>query len=141
MEDKERIEEQIGKLENVHRHDKDILLFLQLLNSVGKYIKKRKVNAHPDAIKLLNSVYDSLENVLSSPNISSDEKRQKLLDQVGAFKKLKEQIAQKKSESDIRNAFHNAVNPRAIRTTPLAIPTTHGHPDMNLCHIPPSLHG
>jgi pilus assembly protein FimV len=89
--------EEIGRLETVYKHDKDILLFLQLLNSVGKYIKKRKVNAHPDAIKLLNSVYDSLEQVLLSKNISSEEKRQKLLDQVEAFKKLKEQIALKKT--------------------------------------------
>ena len=34
--------EEIGRLENVYKHDKDIMLFLQLLNSAGKYIKKRK---------------------------------------------------------------------------------------------------
>ncbi len=81
----------------MYKHDKDILLFLQLLNSAGKYIKKRKVNAHPDSIKLLNSVYDSLEKVLLSQNISPEEKRQKLLDQVEAFKKLKKKIYLKKT--------------------------------------------
>ena len=89
--------EEIGRLENVYKHDKDILLFLQLLNSAGKYIKKRKVNDHPDSIKLLNSVYDSLEKVLLSQNISPEEKRQKLLDQVEAFKKLKKKIYLKKT--------------------------------------------
>jgi len=91
--------EEIGKLENRYKDDKDLLLFLQLLGSVGKYIKKRKVNAHPGAIKVLNSVYNSLEEVLVSESITGAEKREKLLVQVEEFKKLKEQIALKKTDT------------------------------------------
>lgn len=89
-----------ARLEKTYGDDKDLLLFLQLLGSIGKYIKKRKVNAHPDAIKLLNSVYNSLEKVLLSKDITEEEKRQILLVQVEAFKKLKEQIARSKTVTD-----------------------------------------
>ncbi len=91
--------EEIEKLEDRYKDDKDLLLFLQLLGSVGKYIKKRKVNAHPGAIKVLNSVYNSLEQVLVSENVTEAEKREKLLVQVEEFKKLKEQIALKKTDT------------------------------------------
>lgn len=91
--------EEIDKLENRYKDDKDLLLFLQLLGSVGKYIKKRKVNAHPGAIKVLNSVYNSLEEVLVSESITEAEKREKLLVQVEEFKKLKEKIALKKTDT------------------------------------------
>ncbi|MBW1897710.1 MAG: hypothetical protein JRI61_01475 [Deltaproteobacteria bacterium] len=93
------IEESV-RLEETYRDDKDLLLFLQLLGSIGKYIKKRKVNAHPDAIKLLNSVYNSLEKVLLSRDITEEEKRQILLIQVEEFKKLKERIARRKTDAD-----------------------------------------
>jgi hypothetical protein len=91
--------EEIEKLEDRYKDDKDLLLFLQLLGSVGKYIKKRKVNAHPGAIKVLNSVYNSLEQVLVSGSVTEAEKREKLLVQVEEFKKLKEQIALKKTDT------------------------------------------
>jgi hypothetical protein len=81
------------------KDDKDILLFLHLLRSVGKYINKRKGHAHLGAIKLLNSVYNSLEEVLLSKDISEEEKRQTLLAQVEAFKKLQEQIALGKTDA------------------------------------------
>jgi hypothetical protein len=91
--------EEIEKLEDRYKDDKDLLLFLQLLGSVGKYIQKRKVNAHPGAINLLNSVYNSLEEVLLSESITEAEKREKLLVQVEEFKKLKGQIALKKPDT------------------------------------------
>jgi hypothetical protein len=90
--------EEIDRLKITYKDDKNLLLFFHLLGSVGKYIKKRKVNAHPDAIKLLNSVYNSLEHVLLSKDISEKDKRQTLLAQVEEFKKLKEQIALSKAD-------------------------------------------
>ena len=94
----ERREKEIDRLKVTYKDDKNLLLFLHLLGSVGKYIKKRKVNAHPGAIKLLNSVYNSLEHVLLSKDISEEDKRQALLAQVEEFKKLKEQIALRKAD-------------------------------------------
>ncbi len=95
---------EIAILEQTYQDDKDLVLFLQLLGSVGKYIKKRKVNAHPGAIKLLNSVFNSMEQVILAKDITEEEKRQTLLVQVEEFKKLKEQIALKKTETETKPA-------------------------------------
>lgn len=94
----DRLVEEIGKLETVYNYDKTLLSFFRLLGSVGKYIKTRKADAHPDSIKLLNSAYNSLEKVLLSKDITPAEKKQILLLQVTEFKKLKEQIGLKKAE-------------------------------------------
>lgn len=89
--------EEIGRLEDTYKSDNNLVVFFQLLGTVGKYIKKRKVNAHPGAIKLLNSVYNSLEIVLLSKGITEAEKKKILLVQVKEFKKIKEQIAHRKA--------------------------------------------
>ena len=94
----DRLVEEIGKLETVYNYDKTLLSFFRLLGSVGKYIKTRKADAHPDSIKLLNSAYNSLEKVLLSKDITPAEKKQILLLQVTEFKKLKEQIGLRKAE-------------------------------------------
>jgi hypothetical protein len=91
--------EEIGRLEHTYKDDKTLLSFFRLLGSVGKYIKTRKADAHPDAIKLLNSTYNSLEKVFLSKGITQAEKKETLLAQVKEFKKLKEQIAFKKADT------------------------------------------
>jgi hypothetical protein len=96
--------EEIGTLEDTYKNDKNLVVFFQLLGTVGKYIKKRKVNAHPGAIKLLNSVYNSLEIVLLSKGITEAEKKKILLVQVKEFKKIKEQIAHRKVDMTKRIA-------------------------------------
>lgn len=91
--------EETGRLKEVFKHDKIITLFLQLLGSVGKYIKTKKVNAHPDAIKLLNSVYTNLERAVVSPDISDDSKKKMLLLEVEKFNRLKSLIAEQKADT------------------------------------------
>jgi len=92
-----KLVDEIGRLEKTYMDDKTLLLFFKLLGSVGKYIKTRKAEAHPDSIKLLNSAYNSLEKVLLSKDITPEEKKQILLVQVTEFKKLKEQIGLRKA--------------------------------------------
>lgn len=90
---------EVGRLEGTYKDDKTLLLFLRLLGSVGKYIKTNKANAHPDAIKLLNSVYNSMEKVVLSEGITEAQKKQTLVTQVKEFKKLKEEIALGKADA------------------------------------------
>jgi len=83
---------EIERLKDSYRHDKIVFSFLQLHGSVAKYISTKKVTAHPDSIKLLHSVYSSLENVVQSPEMSEAEKKQLLSEKVEKFKALKELI-------------------------------------------------
>ncbi len=94
----DKLIKEIGGLENTYKDDKNLLVFFQLLDSVGKYVKSTKANAHPGAIRLLNSVYNSLEIVILSKGITTAEKRKILHVQVEQFKKLKEKIALRKAE-------------------------------------------
>ena len=60
----QRLTEEISNLEDVYKVDKIVVAFLQLLGSLGKYIQKKKADAHPESISLLNSVYEHLEKAI-----------------------------------------------------------------------------
>ncbi len=94
-----RLTEQTGRAKNAYKKDRTLVLFLQLLDSIGKYIRANRANTHQDAIKLLNSVYTSLEKAALSKGISRAEKEQTLLFEIKRFKKLKEHFALRKAEA------------------------------------------
>lgn len=88
---------QIDALKEAFKEDGILVLFLQLLGAVGKYIKVQKANAHPDAVKLLNSIYTSLQIVAMSKGMTEAEKKKILRVEVNRFKQLQANIEQKKS--------------------------------------------
>jgi hypothetical protein len=98
-EDMVKFIDQVEKLKVTYEYDRIILLFLQILGSLGKYVKANKGSAHPNAIKVLNSVYTSLEKVILTKGISEAEKEKILLVEVKRFKDLKEQVAVRKPET------------------------------------------
>jgi signal transduction protein with GAF and PtsI domain len=65
---------------------------LRMLRSLGRYIQKRKAQAHPDAIKRMLSVFDSFEKIVNDQNIEDNLKRKILSKEINAFKKLKQQV-------------------------------------------------
>jgi len=93
--------EEVDWLKNTYKDDKTTLLFLQLLGSVGKYIKAHKVNAHPHAVRVLSSVYAGLEKVVLSKGMTEAERKKAIFAQVKKFKQLKEQIALTKVPSPV----------------------------------------
>jgi hypothetical protein len=93
--------EQVDLLKDVYEGDKVLVMFLQLLNSVGGYIKKQKANAHPDSIKLLISVYNGLEDVCTSDDMNESDRKKILFSKIKGFKQLKEKIAEKKLDREI----------------------------------------
>jgi len=86
------------KLEETFQDNKVNQLFLQLLRAVGKYIKTQKANAHPDAIKLLSSIYTGLEIVSMAEGMTDAEKKKILKIEVARFKSLKQKVAEQKTE-------------------------------------------
>ena len=89
---------EIKNVEYVYSEDKIILTFLQLLASIGRYVKANKGRAHPDATRVINSVYEALERVALTEDMTRPEKEKMLLDEVAKFKKLKEQVVLRKVE-------------------------------------------
>lgn len=88
--------QQIDALKNTFKDDRIMMMFLQLLEAVGKYVKQKKAHAHPDAIKLLNSIYTSLEIVSMSAGMTDSERKRILRIEVNRFQRLKEKLAKKK---------------------------------------------
>jgi hypothetical protein len=89
---------EIKNVEYVYSEDKIILTFLQLLGSVGRYVKANKGRAHPEATRVIDSVYEALERVALTEGMSRAEKEKMLLEEVAKFKKLKEQVMLRKVE-------------------------------------------
>lgn len=92
----QKLGEEIDRLKDACKDDKIIVAFLQLLDSLGKYIQKKKAEAHPDSISLLNAVYENLETVMLSGSLAESEKKKMLVAQVSKYKELKKYIASAK---------------------------------------------
>jgi hypothetical protein len=88
--------QQIVALKDTFRDDRIMMMFLQLLEAVGKYVKGKKAHAHPDAIKLLHCIYTSLEIVSMSTGMTDAERKRILRIEVNRFQQLKEKLAKKK---------------------------------------------
>jgi hypothetical protein len=90
--------DELKSLEGFYQGDKVILGFLRLLRPIARYIKVRKGKSHPEATGLMSSVYNALERVAVSKNMSRKEKETLLLKEVGKFKKLKEDVIRRREE-------------------------------------------
>jgi len=88
----ERFLSQIDSLKTRFEEDRILVMFLQLLGSLGLYIKTNKGKAHPNAFKLLNSVYASFEDATSPGKLSPSEMKKLLYVELNKYKELKEQI-------------------------------------------------
>ena len=102
---------EIKRLTEIYRQDKILFSFFQLHGSVGKYIRAKKVTAHPDSINLLHSIYNGLEKVAQSPSMSEKQKRQILSDEVDKFKALKDQIVLAKKATLPKTDIQPTVSP------------------------------
>jgi pilus assembly protein FimV len=73
------------------------LVYVQALEKISKYIYQNKADSHPSAIKLLLTFYYNLEKIVSSQDLSDQQKKDILLEDVKKFENLKRQIKQKPS--------------------------------------------
>lgn len=83
---------QVESLKKRYVEDRILVMFLQLLGSLGLYVKSNKAGAHPTAFQLINSVYASFANAAMPGKISSSEKKKLLYVELNKYKELKEQI-------------------------------------------------
>ena len=65
---------------------------LRMLRAVGGYIRKRKAQAHPDAIKRIMSVFKSLEKLTGSQQLDAEISKRIVGKEIAAFKTLKDQV-------------------------------------------------
>jgi hypothetical protein len=102
---------EVKRLEEIFSEEKIPFTLLQILGSIGKYVRLNKGKAHPATIKLINSAYLALERTVTTQGIPQQEKQRLLLTEVAKFKKLKEEIAVRR-ESREEEDSDEVVTPR-----------------------------
>ena len=93
----EKLLQQIKDLKLTYKHDKIVLTFLQILNSLGDYIKTNRAKSHPKTFKILNSVFSSLDKVVLSREMPEAAKKKILRAEMNRYKELRIQISQGKT--------------------------------------------
>jgi hypothetical protein len=82
----EKFDQEVVKLSNLFAEDKIVLGFFKILRFLGKYIKIKGMEAHHVSVTLLLSIYDDLENVLLTRDMTDDRKREILLADINKYK-------------------------------------------------------
>ena len=93
----EKFLRQIHDLKLTYKHDKVVLTFLQILNSLGQYIKTNRAKSHPKTFKLLNSAFASLDKVVLSRDMAGTAKKKILWAEMNRYKELRTHISQGKT--------------------------------------------
>jgi len=99
---------EIQRLIEFYENDRPIYLFFKLHATIGKYMLLKKAQAHPDALKFLYSVYNSLEKAIID-GLPLLDKNKLILHEVNHFKNLKNKLfpdfsaktESKKEENDV----------------------------------------
>jgi hypothetical protein len=105
--------EQVAVLQDTYRNDKIVLVFLQLLGSIGEYIRTHLGQSHPDAFKILTSLFTELEGIVQSEDLTEVEKKKILSVELGKYKKLKSQLNPSKAQADDRRTATTVTGARS----------------------------
>lgn len=80
--------DEIENLKNKYLDDRAVFLLFRLHNAIGRYMLHKKAAAHPDALKFLYQIFNSLEKVITK-DLPVVEKNKVSLNEVANFKNLK----------------------------------------------------
>ena len=98
--------EQIAILKDSLKDDKIVLVFLQLLGSLGEYIRINKGKSHPGAFKILTSLFNELDKVVQSKDLTESDKKKILSAEITKYKTLKEQLIKAKPKKGEKDKVH-----------------------------------
>jgi hypothetical protein len=83
---------QVSRFKKRWQNNKLLLVFMQILEALGRYIAVARAKADPDSIKLLLSVYAGLEKVVTAPRLTPRGKKKILLAEVDKYNNLKSHL-------------------------------------------------
>jgi len=90
---------QVNNVKTKYENDKIVLMFLQILGSLGEYIKTNRGKAHPKTFKTLNSVFARLDEVVRAKGITETDKKKNLHIAMRRYKLLRKEIAKEQAVS------------------------------------------
>ena len=91
-----RLANQVVGLKKRYKDDKIVFILLQLLGSIGEYIRVSRGKSHPDSFKFLNSLFKKLDKVVCTKGLSESEKKKILSVEVNKYKVLKDKLSSQK---------------------------------------------
>jgi hypothetical protein len=89
--------DQIRLLSEAYERDRVITMFLQVLGSLGHYIKSSRSQVHPSTFNVLNSVFARLDEVVSTPKMPEAARRKLLQAEMSAYQDLRGKILRRKA--------------------------------------------
>jgi hypothetical protein len=127
---------EVKRLEGIYREEKVPFTLLQILASMGKYVRLNKGKTHPTTIKLINSAYLALEKTVTTPGMTQQEKERLLLTEVAKFRKLKEDISVRKESREAQGS-DEVVTPRVTDMSSSLAESEERPPAMAVSQMPP----
>ena len=90
-------QDHIRLLKEAFQRDKIISMFLQILGSLGQYVKTSRGNVHPSTFMVLNSVFARLEEILTSPAMPSSVRKKMLQAEMTGYQELRDKVLKRRA--------------------------------------------
>ena len=116
-----RLADQVAGLKKTYKDDRIVFMFLQLLGSIGEYIRTSRGKSHPDSFKFLNSLFKKLDKVVCSEDLTESEKKKILSVEVNKYKVLKDKLSSRKHVAQKEKPVQPVVKKKIEKTDVLPI--------------------
>ncbi|MBT8350251.1 MAG: hypothetical protein KJO26_03320, partial [Deltaproteobacteria bacterium] len=116
-----RLADQVAGLKKRYKDDKVLVILLQLLGSIGEYIRVSKGKSHPDSFKFLNSLFKKLDKIVCTKDISEAEKKKIISLEVNNYKVLKSKLTPQKSVAQKKKQVKPVTKTKVDKTDVLPI--------------------
>jgi hypothetical protein len=93
----DHFQDHIRLLKEAYQRDKIISMLLQILGSLGQYIKASRSNVHPSTFTVLNSVFARLEEIVTSPGMSTPARKKLLQTEMAGYQELRDKIQKRQA--------------------------------------------
>jgi hypothetical protein len=116
-----RLAGQVVGLKKRYKDDRIVFILLQLLGSIGEYIRISRGKSHPDSFKFLNSLFKKIDKVVRTKDLSESEKKKILSVEVNKYKVLKGKLSSGKNVAQKEKDVKPVVKTKAEKTEVLPI--------------------
>lgn len=90
-------QDHIRLLKEAFQRDKIISMLLQILGSLGQYVKTSRSNVHPSTFTVLNSVFARLEEIVTSPTMPAPVRKKLLQAEMTGYQALRDKILKRRA--------------------------------------------
>ena len=116
-----RLADQVAALKKRYKDDRIVFMLLQLLGSIGEYIRTNRGKSHPDSFKFLNSLFKKLDKVVRTKGLTESEKKKILSVEVNKYKVLKDKLSPRKPVAEKEKQVKPAAKAKAEKADVLPI--------------------